>query len=229
MNDEKKTVEKTEETKPEEKKGASKIWIVLILTVILAGGAATGIFFVWRSAGYITTDNARVTTTRFDVMPQLPGTLERFTIHEGQYLAENAIIGWVENGETLRSPFDGLVVRTYARQGQQVSPMTPIATIADVNNIHIRAYIEETDVGRLYRGQDAYVTIDPFGSRQFTGYISEISRITSAELTGQAMFFNTGGNFTRVVHTLAVEITITDDVLLDDFIGVNARVRIPLR
>ncbi|MCL1845119.1 MAG: efflux RND transporter periplasmic adaptor subunit [Defluviitaleaceae bacterium] len=217
------------ESKNEAKKSGSTIRIVLILTVFLAGVAAVGIYFVWRSAGYLTTDNARVTTTQFNVMSTIPGTLERFNLYEGQYVAENDIIGWVENGETMRSPFDGLVVRADARQGQQVSPMDRLAVIADVNNIHIRAYVDETDVGRLYRGQNVYVTIDPFGNHQFTGYISEISRITSAELAGQSLFFNTGGTFTRVVHILPIEITITDDVLLDEFIGVNARVRIPLR
>ncbi|MCL1878362.1 MAG: HlyD family efflux transporter periplasmic adaptor subunit [Defluviitaleaceae bacterium] len=213
----------------QEKKGGSKFWIVAVLTLLLVGGAATGIYFVWRSAGYITTDNATVTTTLFDVMPPVPGILERFTVSEGQYLAENDVIGWVENGESMRSPFEGLVVSTSARQGQQVSPMDRLAVIADVNNIHVRAYVDETDVGRLYRGQSVYVTIDPFGNRQFSGYISEISRITSAELAGQSLFFNTGGNFTRVVRILPIEIRITDDVLLNDFIGVNARVRIQLR
>jgi len=206
-----------------------KLLIVLILTFLLAGGAAVGIYFIWRSAGELSTDNAQVRTTLFAVTPNVPGSLERFTLYEGQYVAENEIIGWVEGGESMRSPFDGLVIQTNARQDQQVSPMETIAVIADINNIHIQANIEETDIGRLYRGQRAYVTIDPFGNTQFTGYISEIARITSAELAGQTMFFNTGGTFTRVTHLIPIEITLTDDVNLDNFIGVNARVRIPLR
>jgi RND family efflux transporter MFP subunit len=73
------------------------------------------------------------------------------------------------------------------------------------------------------------VTIDPFGSRQFTGYVAEIGQVTAAELTGNAMFFNTGGTFTRVTHLIPVRVNIVDDVNLDSFIGVNARVRISLR
>ena len=222
---EKPTVEKVEESK----KGKSKFLIVLILTLVLAVSAAIGVYFIWRSAGYLTTDNARVTTTLFGVTPSIPGTLERFTIYEGRYVAENEIIGWVEDGETMRSPFDGLVIFSNARQGQAVSPGEQIAVIADINNIHIQANISETDIGRLHRGQRVYITIDPFGNRQFEGYISEIARVTSAELTGQAMFFNTGGNFTRVTHLIPIEITLNDDINLDNFIGVNARVRIPLR
>jgi multidrug resistance efflux pump len=203
--------------------------IIFLVTLILAGGAGIGIFFVWNSAGYLTTDNATVSTDLFWVVPPIPGTLERFNLYEGQYVAENEVLGWVEHGESMRSPFDGIVLHTNARQGQQVSPGEPLAAIGDINNIHIRANIYETDIGRLYRGQRVYVTIDPFGNTQFNGYISEIARVTSAELAGQTTFFNTGGTFTRVTYLFPVEITITDNINLDNFIGVNAEVRIPIR
>jgi len=215
------------ETKKKSK--TSKLILVLVLTLLLGSGASAGVYFVWRGTGYLTTDNARVTTTLFRLTPSAPGTLERFNIYEGRYVEQNEILGWVAGSETMRAPFDGLVLQTNARQDQQVSPHEPIAIIADVNNIHIQANIEETDISRIQRGQRTYVTIDTFGSRQFTGYISEIGRVTAAELTGQAMFFNTGGTFTRVTHLIPIEITLVDDIVLDSFIGVNARVRIPLR
>jgi len=206
-----------------------KFLIALVITVVLAGGAGVGIYFVWRSQGVLSTDNARVTTTIFHVVAGTPGTLERFTLYEGRYVSENEIIGWVENGETMRAPFDGLVLQTHARQEQQVAPGQPIAAIGDINDIHIEANISETDIVRLSVGQRAYVTIDLFGNQQFVGYITDIARVTQAELTGQAMFFNTGGTFTRVTRYLPVQITLAEDIYLGNFIGVNARVQIPLR
>ena len=220
---------KKDVNKEVKKKGKGKIIIVLLVTLILAGGVGIGSFFLWRNMGYLTTDNARVTTTLVGISPSMPGTLERFTIYEGRYVTANEILGWVENDAAMRSPIDGLVVGTFASQGQSVSPGEPIAVIADTSSIHIQANFEETDIPRLHRGQRVIVTIDLFGSQEFEGYISEIGRITPAELSGQAMFFNTGGTFTRVVPLLPVEITLIDDVDLNNFIGVNARVRIPLR
>ena len=211
------------------KKGKSKLIIVLLLTLLLALGAAAGVYFIWREAGYLTTDNARVTTDLKAVTPSMPGILERFTVYKGRYVTENENLGWVENGESIRSPVDGIVLWTGAAQGQTVSPHEPIAVIGDTNRIHIQANIEETDIGKIQRGQRAVITIDTFGRRQFEGYISEIHRITNAELTGQAMFFNTGGTFTRVTHLIPVEITLLEDIDLSSIIGVNARVRIPLR
>ena len=211
------------------KKGKGKLIIIAILTLVLGGGVYAGVHFYARSVNYIITDNAVVRTTLFHIMPPAPGTLERFMIFEGMYVQENEVLGWVENSEAMRSPVNGLVISTSAIQEQMVTGHEPIAIIADTANIHIQANIEETDITRIRRGQPAIVTIDTFGNRQFMGYISEIGRITHAELTGASLFFNTGGNFTRVTHLIPVEIVLEEDINLTNIIGVNARVRIPIQ
>ena len=223
-------VEKKEEEKVEDvkKKGKGVFIAILILTLILAGGAWFGIRFYMDSVNYLTTDNARVTTNLISISSNVPGTLERFTIYQGRYVEDNEILGWVENGEALRAPFDGLVIHTSAVQDQVVSPGESLAVIADINRLHVQANIEETDILLVQVGQPAIVTIDGFGNRQFTGYVADIGRITQAELTGTSLFFNTGGTFTRVTHLIPIEINIVDDVNLDSLIGVNARVRLPL-
>ena len=224
-------VEKQEEVKVNDtvNNSSKKIKIALMAALALAIAAGVGFFFVWRGASYIITDNARVTTNLIAVSSNIPGPLERFSIHEGQSVSENEVLGWVENGEAMRSPVAGLVIHTNAVQDQIVTPMDRLAVIADKNSIHIQANIEETDIMRLQVGQPAIVTIDGLGNQQFNGYISEIGRITQAELTGNALFFNTGGTFTRITHLIPVEVNIIDDIDLTNLIGVNARVRFPLR
>ena len=213
----------------EEKIKKSKLPIVLIITIILAIGVGIGVYFVYNSMGYLTTDNARVTTDLITVTPSIPGPLERFNLYEGQIVEQNQVLGWVENDNAMRSPVDAIVLYTSARASQFVLPGEPIAVLGDLNRIHITANIEETDIGKLYLNQRVNATIDTFGNQRFGGYISNIGRITQAELTGTAMFFNTGGNFTRVTHLFPIEITITDDIDLTNLIGVNARISIPLR
>ena len=227
MNEKEKVSTETAENE-KKKSGIGKVVFVIVLTLLLAGGTFAGIHFYSRSVNYFTTDNARVTTDLFHIVSPIPGTLERFTISEGMYVEENDVLGWVENSPAMRSPITGLVIYTNAVQDQLVGH-EPVAVIADTGNIHVQANIEETDISRIHVGQTAIVTIDTFGNRQFYGYVAEIGRITQAELTGATMFFNTGGTFTRVTHLLPVRINITDDVNLDNLIGVNARVRIPLR
>ena len=216
----------TNENEKKKMSSKTKLIIVFIITAIFAGSTILGITLVQRGRNYLTTDNARVTTSLVYIASNIPGTLERFNITEGQHVSENEILGWVENGEAMRSPVNGLVVYTDVSQGQMVPPMQPLAVIADTSRIHIQANIEETDIQRVRLGQSVSVTVDGLGNQEFSGYVSNIGHITAAELSGQAMFFNTGGTFTRVTHLIPVEVRIIDDVTLDSFIGVNARVRI---
>lgn len=202
--------------------------IAAMLTVTLVGGASLGIA-IWHSSGFIATDNARVTTNIISVVPTVPGVLERFVIYEGQRVEQYEAIGWVTNNGALRSPIDGLVIKSHAVENQVVSPMEPVAVIADINRIHIQANIEETDILRVQRGQAVTVTIDALGNRQFSGYVSEIGRITQTEIAGNSPSLNSGGAFRRTTQLIPVEINIEDDINLDNLIGVNASVRIRLR
>jgi len=202
--------------------------IAALLAVVMVGGGGIGLG-IWRSAGFVSTDNARVTTTIIQVMPTASGTLERFAITEGQRVARDEVIGWVENNGPLRSPIDGLVIASHAVENQIVSPMEPVAAVADVSRIHIQAHIEETDILSVRRGQPVTITIDALGRQQFSGYVAGIGRATQAELSGNALFFDLSGNFTRITQLVPVEIAITDNIDLSYLIGANAQIRIQVR
>ncbi|MCL2392478.1 MAG: efflux RND transporter periplasmic adaptor subunit [Oscillospiraceae bacterium] len=216
--------EVTESTDKPKKKSKAIGFIILIL--LIAGGVILTLHLIGSSGNYLTTDNARVTTTLAPITANIPGTLERFTIYEGRRVAENEVIGWVENGESIRAPFEGKVILTNVVQEQRVSLMEPLAVIADANALHIQANIYETDINKVQVGQFVTLTIDPYGNRQFSGYVAEIGAITQAELSGTAMFFNTAGTFTRVTQLIPIKINVEDDVDLASIIGASATVRI---
>ena len=216
------TVETTEK-----KKGNNIIAIILVFTLIIGG--LIGVYFWRQSANYLTTGNASVNTNLIHIVPPAAGRLDRFSVVVGSYVEENEVIGRVENGGFLRSPVDGVVVHTNAVLNQVVSPHNAVAVIADINNVHIQANIEENHLARLRVGQRAYVSIDFFGNQQFQGYISKIGWVTDSALMGNMTSFTTGGTFMRVTQLIPIQIRITDDVYLNNLIGVNATVRIPLR
>ena len=217
-----------ENEEKEKKKSKSKIIGFFVLFVILAAVGGTGFYLLAQGANYITTDNARVTTNLIHVTPNTPGILERFNMYQGQIVEPNYILGWTEHGEAMRSPVHGTVIHINAVQGQFVNQMDSVAIIAESGTIHVQANIYETEITEIQLGQPATVTIDVLGNKQLSGYVSHISHITQAELSGMTMFFNTGGTFTRVTHLIPIEITITDrDIDLTTMIGANAMVRIP--
>jgi len=198
----------------------SKKAVAMILTVAIIAGAGVGAF-MWHNAGFIATDNAKVATTMVPVSVNGAGVLERFSLQEGQYVSINEVLGWVEGGEAMRSPINGLVMHTSAVQGQMVSPMETVAVISDTSHVHIQANIEETDILNVHLGQRVYVRVDTFGRQRFAGYVSSIG--TSA-LPYTGLMPNS-----RATLLIPVEITVVDDVDLDRLIGVNASVQIPLR
>jgi len=201
------------------------IFAVAIAVLAIIGGGIT--LHVSRRTPHVTTGNARVTADLITLRATSPGLLERFTLYEGREVREGEILGWVENGESFRSPVNGVVVDTNVTVGQHVLPMEALATIADTSNIHIQANIYETEIQNVRLGQPVTVTIDAFGNRRFNGYVSSISRINQAELAGMPVALFTG-TFRRFTHNVPVRISITDDVNLSYVLGASARVSLPV-
>ena len=207
------------------KKKNGKMFPVVIALLALIAASIT--IFMLQRTPHVTTGNARVTTDLITLMAMTPGILERFTLYEGRVVREGEILGWIQNGESFRSPVEGIVVNTNVTPGQYILPMTVLATIADTSNIHIQANIYETNIQNVRLGQPATVTIDVFGNRRFSGYVSNISRINQVELIGMPVALFTG-TFRRFTQNVPVRIHLTDDVNLVYVLGASARVSLPV-
>ena len=55
----------------------------------------------------------------------------------------------------LRAPFDGVIQVRQAELGEIMVPGTPVVTLADLDHVWLRAYINETDIGKVRYGQSA--------------------------------------------------------------------------
>ena len=86
---------------------------------------------------------------------------------------------------TLSAPSNGVITVRQAELGEVVVPSTPVVTLADLDHIWLRAYIAETDLGRIRWGQEATVTTDTYPGKQYRGRVSFIS--SSAEFTPKSV------------------------------------------
>jgi HlyD family secretion protein len=86
---------------------------------------------------------------------------------------------------TLRAPSAGVITVRQAELGEVVVPGTPVVTLADLNHIWLRAYLAETDLGRIRWGQDATITTDTYPGKQYHGKVSFIS--PDAEFTPKSV------------------------------------------
>jgi HlyD family secretion protein len=85
----------------------------------------------------------------------------------------------------LMAPNAGVISVRQAELGEVVSPGTPIVTLSDLDHVWLRAYIAETDLGRIRWGQDATITTDTYPGKKYHGRISFIS--STAEFTPKSV------------------------------------------
>ncbi len=81
----------------------------------------------------------------------------------------------------VRSPIDGVVLVKSAEVGEVLAAGTTVVTIGDINHPWLRAYISESDLGRVKYGQPAELRSDSFPGKTYPGRISFIA--SEAEFT----------------------------------------------
>jgi RND family efflux transporter MFP subunit len=76
----------------------------------------------------------------------------------------------------VKSPVDGVIVSKALEVGEWVTPGTPILTVDDLSTIWARVDVEETDLGSLFIGKTAQVTLPTNPPEVFTGRIMAIGQ-----------------------------------------------------
>jgi HlyD family secretion protein len=85
------------------------------------------------------------------------------------------------NDTVVTAPLDGVVLVKSAELGEVLAAGTTVVTIGDIDHPWLRAYVNETDLGRIQLGQPAKLTTDSFPGKTYPGHISFIS--SEAEFT----------------------------------------------
>lgn len=103
---------------------------------------------------------------------------------------------------TLVSPLEGVVLSKNIEPGEYVSPGTPVITVGDLVNVWLRAYVNETDLGRVKVGQKATVTTDTYPGKRYEGRVSFIS--DKAEFTPKSV--QTQTERVKLVYRIKIDI-----------------------
>lgn len=74
----------------------------------------------------------------------------------------------------MTSPIAGTVLSLGAASGQQVSPTTAIATVADLSRMAVQAPVNEVDMPSLKVGDPVTVTVSAFSGQSFSGSLTSI-------------------------------------------------------
>jgi len=124
-------------------------------------------------------------------------------------LAQLALLRRELADAVLVAPMNATVRSRLVEPGEMASPQKPAFSLAITDPKWVRAYVTETDLGRVHPGMKAVITADAFGRRGFAGWVGFISPV--AEFTPKTV--QTTDLRTSLVYEIRVFVTDPDDDL----------------
>lgn len=83
---------------------------------------------------------------------------------------------------TIRSPITGVVLSRNVELGDAVSSIlvmgsaaTLVMTLGDMSQLYLKGKVDESDIGKIYVGQPARITVESFKDRKYLGKVTRIS------------------------------------------------------
>jgi HlyD family secretion protein len=136
------------------------------------------------------------------------------------YEAQLAFVRQQLKDAVLRAPLDAVVRTRLLEPGDMASPQKPVYTLAITDPKWVRAYVTETDLGKIRMKEAATVTVDSFPGRRFDGWVGFISSV--AEFTPKPV--QTEELRTSLVYEVRVFVRDPSDELR---LGMPATVHLP--
>jgi HlyD family secretion protein len=100
------------------------------------------------------------------------------------------------------TPIDGVVLVKSAEPGEVLAAGTTVVTIGDLDHPWLRAYINETDLGRVKLGQKVKLSTDSFPGKTYWGTVSYIA--SEAEFTPKQI--QTKEERVKLVYRIKIEV-----------------------
>ena len=112
---------------------------------------------------------------------QTQATLEKFERGNRREDVEQANAAYAYDEARFRerqvtAPSAAVVEVLDVRPGDLIAPNTPVATLLEQDQIYVRIYIPETQIGRVHVGQKAEVRVDSFPKTVFGGVVEQINQ-----------------------------------------------------
>jgi HlyD family secretion protein len=123
---------------------------------------------------------------------------------EGLALAQRQLADTV-----LEAPFDSVVLSKAAEPGAYLNPGSPVVTVGQLARVYLRAFVGETDLGRIKLGQPAEVRTDSYPGKIYPGRVSYIS--DSAEFTPKTV--QTDEERAKLMYRVKIELANPDGEL----------------
>ena len=78
---------------------------------------------------------------------------------------------------TVTAPVAGRIESLDLRPGTILGPSATAATILEDNQLFVRIYVPETQIGRIHPGDEVPISVDSFPGRTFKGTVDHINSV----------------------------------------------------
>ena len=216
------------------------ILIEVIILVIVALLAAGGYYFYYQGQHYVSTDDAQLSAGLVTVMANAPGqvvgglpTLGAHYKSGATLLQEKVTAAATGTGAgakatatvDVKAPLSGRVAAVDVVPGQYVQAGTPLAQMVGWEGNMVVAYVPETQIGSVKKGQAVDVTIDAYPGDTFPGHVKAIVPATQAALSILPTT-QSSGTFTKVTQRVPVYVSFENPDGADLYMGLSVEVRI---
>ena len=128
---------------------------------------------------------------------------------------------------TIISPIDGVVLSRDREVGDAVSSIlvmgsgaTLIMTVGDLREVYVKGKVDESDIGKVYLGQPARITVESYKDRTFTGKVTKISPMGVEK--DNVTTFEVRVSISNESGKLMATMTANAEIMLDEHKGVLA-------
>ena len=147
----------------------SLIGIGLILLIV------GGVLFIKSTSGQIAIENSEITAPTMNLTATTSSALNQLYVNEGDNVLANTPLARVGT-DVISAPVSGIVITLNKNLGKTLNPGEVVATMIDPTQLQVVGQIDETKgLDKIKVGQPVSFTVDTFGSKEFTGFVEQIS------------------------------------------------------
>lgn len=112
--------------------------------------------------------------------------LSKEEFEEAKYTMENARIEWAKARLNLQytkieSPIDGVIGERLCRPGDRIQPTDKLFSVVNTQDIIAVVHVPEKEIGKVKKGQEAFLTSDNLGDVRFQGWIKRVSPVVDPQ------------------------------------------------
>jgi HlyD family secretion protein len=137
---------------------------------------------------------------------------------------QQAVVAMAEENlrnATIVSPIDGVVLSRDSEVGTAVSSIlvvgssaTLIMTLGDLNEVYVKGKADESDVGKIWLGQPARITVESFKDQKFEGHVTKISPMGTEK--DNVTTFEVRVSISNEKHMLKAQMTANAEIILEE-------------